>query len=432
MKFKILFQSLIGLTLVLPVTAAMATNGLFSEGWGAISGGMAGSGNANPQDSMVSATNPAGLVALDDRSDFGIMLFAPTRGYTVSGAFSPSFPPFPGPEVESGSGGFVIPNFGMKREIDSDSAWGFSIYGNGGMNTDYAASDTVVPTPAGPMAIGTFGGGTAGVDYAHLFLNTSYSKKVSSNVALGIAGILNYSTFEMKGISGFDPFSVSPGNVSDNGKDSDTGFGAVLSAHFGVDSNTSMALSYQTEVDNTFDKYSGLFANGGELTIPARANIALAFKSNSGSALHLDVEKIFYEDADAIGNSPAGLLACMGGDVSQCLGGTNGAGFGWEDMTVYKLGFQFKSGNDMTWRFGVSTTDGPIDSEDVTLNILATGTPEKHYAAGFTNKLDNGREFSMSLMYVPEACVEGPSQFVPDQTVEICMEQMALRGQYSW
>ena len=81
--------------------------------------------------------------------------------------------------------------------------WGVAIYGNGGMNTDYAAGDTVLPTPAGPMPVGTFGGGDAGVDYAQLFINATYARRVSDSVSLGIAGIVNYSQFKVEGISGF-------------------------------------------------------------------------------------------------------------------------------------------------------------------------------------------------------------------------------------
>ncbi len=44
--------------------SALATNGLFSEGWGARSSSMAGSGSALVLDTLVSTTNPAGLVEL--------------------------------------------------------------------------------------------------------------------------------------------------------------------------------------------------------------------------------------------------------------------------------------------------------------------------------------------------------------------------------
>ncbi len=42
-------------------TSALATNGYFSHGWGTKSKAMAGVAAALPQDTLVSATNPAGM-----------------------------------------------------------------------------------------------------------------------------------------------------------------------------------------------------------------------------------------------------------------------------------------------------------------------------------------------------------------------------------
>ena len=86
----------------------------------------------------------------------------------------------------------------------------------------------------------------------------------------------------------------------------------------------------------------------------------------------------------------------------------------------------------MTWRFGVSHGDQPIDPSEVTLNIIAPGVVEDHYSLGFTKALSGGREFSMAFTYAPEECVSGPSLFVPGQAVEVCMKQYMLKGQYSW
>ena len=47
-------------------------------------------------------------------------------------------------------------------------------------------------------------------------------------------------------------------------------------------------------------------------------------------------------------------------DLTSCLGGDNGAGFGWDDMTVYKAGHEVEGGEDWTWRFGYSYGKQPI------------------------------------------------------------------------
>ena len=408
-----------------------ATNGLFQHGYGVRVNAMAGAGVALPLDALTSATNPAGTVFVGERKDVGLALFSPERSYKVTGAPSGGFPPFPGSEVDSGDTLFLIPNFGWSREIDAKSSVGVSLYGNGGMNTNWSASDTpIVPTPRGP-ASGTFLGGDAGVDYSQLFINLNYARKISNKASLGISGIINYSELELEGVGAFSDFSTNPGKLSNTGKSSDTGLGIKVGGQFALASNVDVGVSYQSEIKNTLDEYAGLFANGGELNIPATATIGLAFKPNNSSTVVFDIQHIFYSDSDAIGNvatgNPGGgLFACAGGNTANCFGGAQGAGFGWEDMTVFKLGYQVQTSSDMVWRFGVSYGEQPIPEGEVTLNIIAPGVIETHLTAGFSKKLASGNEFSAALMYAPENCVEGPSAFNPGQTIELCMHQVQL------
>ena len=166
------------LSLLTPFSA-LATNGLYQHGYGVRANALAGAGVALPLDALAAATNPAGTVMVGDHMDIGLALFSPLRDYTVNGAPSGGFPPIPGPRVESDSTLFAIPSFGWNKTLNDQSAFSISVYGNGGMNTDWTASDTpTVPTPFGP-ANGTFLAGDTGVDYKQLFVNLNYSRKIS-------------------------------------------------------------------------------------------------------------------------------------------------------------------------------------------------------------------------------------------------------------
>ncbi|HSF78087.1 MAG TPA: hypothetical protein VLA38_05680, partial [Steroidobacteraceae bacterium] len=76
--------------------------------------------------------------------------------------------------------------------------------------------------------------------------------------------------------------------------------------------------------------------------------------------------------------------------------------------------------------------DQPIPKEEMTFNILAPGVMEEHYTAGFTRRLDGGREFSVALMYAPSVTVTGPQNFDPTQSVEFKMHQWDLEFSYAW
>jgi long-chain fatty acid transport protein len=61
----------LGVALV-AASAAHATNGYLSHGYGTRTKGTAGVAAALPQDALVIAANPAGLIALEDRIDIGV------------------------------------------------------------------------------------------------------------------------------------------------------------------------------------------------------------------------------------------------------------------------------------------------------------------------------------------------------------------------
>ncbi|MDH3282913.1 MAG: outer membrane protein transport protein, partial [Gammaproteobacteria bacterium] len=260
-----------------------ATNGLFGHGFGARQGGIAGSGVAFPQDALAASLNPAGMVYVGRRNDIGVSLFNPERSYEVTG-FSPpppaGFPPFAtSGEIDSDSTLFVIPDLGFNWPLDDMSSIGLSIYGNGGMNTDWQAKDT-------PFGVGTFGAAAvpgaltnAGVNYAELFAALTYSRKFTGNASWGIAGLFNYSRIKMQGLAAFAPFSLDPARLTDQGYDSAVGFGARLGIQGQVGDSVTLGAAYQTKIPNTFDDYAGLFPNGGELDIPPVAQVGLAWKT---------------------------------------------------------------------------------------------------------------------------------------------------------
>ena len=138
-------------------TNSFASNGYFGAGYSAKSKALAGAGVAMPLDSMDAAVNPANMVWVGNRLDLGLSLFSPMRDYTVSGSpsgFPGTFGLAPG-SVESDGKTFFIPNFGRNWMLGEKASIGVSVYGNGGMNTEWTA------TNVDPAGMGTYGAGTA-------------------------------------------------------------------------------------------------------------------------------------------------------------------------------------------------------------------------------------------------------------------------------
>ncbi len=403
--------------------STFATNGYFAHGYGTKNKGMAGAGVALPQDAMTIATNPAGLTEVGTRLDIGAALFAPIRSYTAGAPTGPGANVNgDGTEVDSGRELFLVPHFAYSQKLDANSSVGIAVFGNGGMNTKYSAGDT-------PGGAGTFGNpvapfyaGNAGVDLMQLFIAPTYARKLTDNVSVGVSAILAYQRFKAYGLSGFAAISSDAANVSDNGYDDSFGYGGRLGLSAQVSSDLTLGASYQSRVYmSKLDKYAGLFAEQGDFDIPANFTICAAFKATPALTLTADVQRIMYSDIASISNPG-------GGPGVGPLGADNGAGFGWDDITVVKIGAQYQLSNATTLRAGFSKGESPFDGSQVVFNILAPATIEQHFTAGLTHKLNNSSELSVAAMYAPEKSVSGNP--TGDQNVEVKMHQFELEVSY--
>jgi long-chain fatty acid transport protein len=390
--------------------SAFATNGYFSHGYGTKNKGMAGAGVALPQDAMAAATNPAGMAHVGDRLDVGAAVFAPYRSYHISDKGGSGFPE----DVDSEREMFLVPHFAYNKMLDADSSVGVAVYGNGGMNSFYRDSDTL-------GGAGTFGGGNAGVDLMQLFVAPTYARNLNSNVSVGVSAILAYQRFKAHGLSpAFDAMSSDPTKLSNNNYDDSYGIGAKIGIQAELNNMVSVGASYQSKVYmSEFDKYAGLFAEQGDFDIPANFTVGLAIKPSKDVTVVADVQRIMYSDVASIANPGTGLGGPLGAD--------NGPGFGWDDITVYKLGVQWAYSSDLTLRAGFSHTDAPMGPSEVTFNILAPAVVENHFTLGATKQLDKGSEVSVSAMYAPEGSVSGVGMLGP---TELNMHQFELEASY--
>ncbi len=427
-----------------------ATNGYFAHGTGIVNRSLAGAGVAFPQDAMASGTNPAGMAFVGNRFDAGLVIFNPHREYSSSsslanglgGAFTI------GPASQkSGDDIFFIPSFGFNKMITDRDAIGLSVYGNGGLNTTYrgsAGSATFDPDGIGPAPVttfpGVFGAGTAGADLSQLFFNFSYARKLSDDVSVGISPILAIQSFRSNGLSAFGGFTESfvnsgftqlPTDLTENGQN--YSFGGGLQVGLLVKDligSTDVGISYRSRIwMDEFDDYSDLFAENGDFDVPPTLWVGFAAELTKDITLVFDFQKIWYDQVDAIGNDFDRLFNCpaLGGTNSEaCLGGDDGAGFGWNNVNVYKLGLQWQATENTTWRVGVSHSDQPIDSDQILFNILATAVVEDHITAGFTYKTQHMGEFNFEAMHAFHHSQDGINPLDPTQTIRIKMKQFEV------
>ncbi len=441
-------------TLSLAATDSHATNGYFTHGVGTHNKAMAGAGTAAPTQSIDAANNPAAAIMVEERLDAGLSLFSPRRSYNTSESLlNGQFGSFTvGPDdIDSDDDWFPIPYVAKNWHLDNGQALAFSLYGRGGMNTDYSGGTaTFDPTGQGnPVTLeGPFGDGDLGVDLTQAFIELAWAGKAGI-LNWGIAPVFVVQRFEAKGIGNFAGFTKTfaesggtemPRNLSNNGHEWSFGWGAKAGVIVEATDTLNLALAYQTKMYmSEFDDYADLFAKGGEFDIPAALRAGISWQAFDNIRLHADLEHIWFGDIDSIANPINGIVNCPtagfgGTDTSFCLGGSNGIGFGWDDMQIYKAGVDFSVNGLPKWTFraGYSYGDHPIPRNQLLVNIMAPAVIKHHVTLGFSRELDNGREFSMSFMYAPEEAESAPNTFDPTQQIEIEMHQYEIEFAYQW
>jgi len=378
---------------VLAPGLALATNGYLAHGYGVKAQGLAGAGIALPQDALAAATNPAGTAFVGERADIGATWFRPTRGAEISGNdFGPD-QSFSGDDTRN----FLIPELGYVKPLSAQWTAGVAVYGNGGMNTDYGRN---------PFA--RFGASaSAGVNLEQAFVSPSLAYRITPDHAVGVAVNFAWQRFSAKGIAPFAGASEAPGDFTNRGTDSSTGWGVRIGYTGRLTPELTVGATWASKTQmGHLDKYRGLFADSGGFDIPANYGVGVAWQASPALTLTADVQRIEYSDVKSVGNALGQLFA------GNAFGSGDGPGFGWKDVTVVKLGVSYDIA-DWTLRAGYSHASQPVPKGQALLNILAPGVVQDHVSLGATWRQGKAGELSVAYTHAFRTTVRGSGSIPP-------------------
>ena len=178
--------------------------------------------------------------------------------------------------------------------------------------------------------------------------------------------------------------------MTNRGYDDATGFGVRVGWTGRVSPSMTLGATYQTKTRmSEFDKYRGLFAEQGDFDIP----------ENYGA------------------------------------GTANGAGFGWRNTTVYKIGFAYELLPGTTVRGGYVKLKQPIPASQTFFNILAPGVVEDHLTLGLTLEMSKTSELSVMYMHAFEEKVSGSGSIpgiLAGGEANLRMSQNSVGVAYGW
>jgi long-chain fatty acid transport protein len=416
--------------------AAQATDGYFSHGYGMKAKGRGGAAIAMTDDAFGGANNPGTMVFAGRRVDVGIEWFKPEREASRTGSTGLGFGNVDGTADGNGDSSFFIPEFAYNHMLNPNLSLGVTVYGNGGMNTRYPG-DTIPAGRCGAAAANLLcGQGELGVDLMQLMIAPTLSWKFHPNHSIGLSPLIGYQRFEAYGLQPFGAISSDPNNLTNRGTDDAWGYGVRVGYYGKLTPTVSVGATWQSKIYmSEFDKYKGLFAEQGDFDIPMNFGLGVAWQATPQLLLAADYTRIYYSDIKSVGN-PSNAPGCAPtfpagpGVGGGCLGASaSSIGFGWSDTNVFKLGAEYRLNPAWLLRAGYNYSDNPIESRDVTFNILAPGVIQHHLTLGFTFTLPGGSELTGMYFHGFENDTTGPASnpyFPVGGTEKIQMSQNGL------
>ncbi len=403
MKALLLF-----LLLVLIAPISYGAGGYFMIGYGPHARQLAGATTAVAGDAFAGSSNPAKLSEVGDRVDVGIDLFFPYRRVERRGS---------GTVYDFGTTSdrnvFPVPEGAISRRINDRWTWGVTLYGNGGLNTDYRGTNGVEGSSLAPQCGNRpsnflFGCDKVGFDILQLVVAPTLAWQMTPRNSVGIAPLFVAQRFQAYGLQAFDAFSSNPGDVTNRGKDWSFGAGVRVGWYSKVRPWLRLGVAYSTKVYmEKFEKYEGLLAQG-RLDIPANYSLGIAILPTNRLTFSFDYQRIEYGEVKANGN---GILNSLLDPVNNPLGSSTGSGFNWENQDNIRFGLAYEYSPKLVLRTGYAyggqvQRDKSLNS--VTFNMLAPN-PIHQIAFGFSWMPFKHQELNFAYTHFLALDYSGPS-----------------------
>ncbi len=386
----------LGAGLLMNAPVARAMEGLLPHAFGLRHKGLAGAGVAAVRDATGIMLNPAGLVGAGQQINAGLSLFVPTRGFETVDTLETDWGRFDGRRRV-----FVAPSFAWVRPLGANSAIGVSLDVSTGLKTDYKGT-------SGFLGLGPYYTGRAGTELQRIFLSVAWAHRLDEGFNIGIAPVFVVQRFKAWGLEPFlSGLSVDPENVSDRGFSTAYGAGVRFGVQWQATERLSIGAAFRTPIwMSRFRKYRGLFANGGDLDLPATLQVGLAYSLTDDLRLMLDYRHIFYGGIKALANPGRDCFAAPPGSM---LGGSDGCGFHWREVDILKLGLEYQATDSLTLRLGYAHAfQNPVRSEAVLLNTFMPGTVRHEFTGGATWRVNDHHSVDFAFMFAPRTKVSGP------------------------
>lgn len=397
---------------------ALATNGMLMEGYGPIATGLGGAAQAIDNGTAAMAMNPATLSLMPTRArhDAALGMLGPDVKSSVPGMAS----------ARSGGTAYYMPALGYtRRSQDGALVYGFGVFAQGGMGTEYGA-DSLLALGSGEPVRSELGvgsllfpiawrvsptlavGATLDWMWAGLDLRMAATGAQLGGLVTAASGPLGAALPMLAGASWA---RIDFSNGSDyTGRAHATGWGGKMGLVWQPAPDLTLGASYRfksalkdmsTSATGASMSAAGGFADVGRITVvdfqwPAVTAVGLGWRVGGEWLLAADVRRIAW--SDVMGSFRMRYdSAGLGGGVDFSLPQA------WRDQTVTAIGLAWSPDEQLTLRAGLNLAANPIP--EALVNPLFPATVERHYTLGAGWRFGNANEFNASLTHAPRSTV---------------------------
>jgi len=404
---------------------AMAGNGVFLHGIGAVNSSMGGVSTGLAVEPIGALMfNPALLTQFEGyQIGFSAEVFSDQPKATATFDNTPGRPD--GSFTTKGNTELgVIPAIGFSyRSPNKPWAFGFGLLGVAGFRTDWpqdSSNPIFLPQPDGF--------GTVKTDLVIAKIPLSFAYQVNPKLSLGIGLAIFQGSLAITPLPPSAPDCTLPA----------PGSGLAVDCFYAAADNkvTSYALALDLglyyEIDDTWSLGLGFTSAQDYDDYTWESAVALPYIRHPDGSVTLNpalgTRKVLRYPLDGpqiisagLGYSPGEKLK-LGLDVRfvqySTVDGAGGVGgfrpdrglneIGWDDIWIGAIGFQYQRSERYTWRGGFNYSQTPIREEVVFTSLGTPPTFKDHYTVGLGIQLTEKLQVNLASYYAPERSVSGP------------------------
>ncbi|MBV2133346.1 outer membrane protein transport protein [Pseudomonas sp. MAP12] len=464
MACKIFYRSIVGVLLSVSSFYALATDGLYLEGFGAISRGMGGTAVAHYVGPASMMVNPATMDLSDATGEVLLGFDLITTDISASSVTT-------GEGVSSSThsnnrGPYVAPQFAFTRKF-SNWTVGAGMFAQAGVGVEYGKSSFLSRGDVG--GVGYAAGADTGFENASrlfiLDIPLAVSYKVNDRFSIGgsldakwtglnldyLLGMNQLGSLAQSGrasgsliglISALpDPrgvhLSVSKNEEIASGADG-WGFSGRLGLLYKVTPTTNLGASYMFKSHmndlkgrGTVTAVDGLLGNvpiGGEVRFlnfnsPAKLDVGLSHNVTDRFLLALDLSRVFWKDA--LKDIDVGFSSDAGGVDLKLPQNA-------KDQTIVAIGASYAATQKLTLRAGYRQATQPFNDEG--LLALIPAVLQKHASLGFSYNFSKSSRFDAAYSHAFERSMTNRSPYNTSSPVRssIAQDNFVLNYIYSF